>query len=147
MKLLTYIKSNGTKITVNDRPANIEYAKSLGWKLKEEPQKPKPKAKVKSVKMQKNPKPKAKGKGAKIPEKSAPKSKGQGVKMPIPDGTGTMLYKRLIGEIVEGEETPEEVLIQSDNFPDEFVSRNLEEGWFKTKEEAMNAPPDKPKGN
>jgi len=30
--MATWIKPNGNKITVNDNPATVEYAESLGWK-------------------------------------------------------------------------------------------------------------------
>jgi len=77
----------------------------------------------------------------------APKSKGAGVEMEIPAGTGTTLYKRLKGEMIEGEELSEEVIIESDLFPNEMVNKKLSENWFRTKDEAANAPPDKPEGD
>ena len=33
--MLEYVKPNGTTVMINDRPQNIEAAKSLGWKPKE----------------------------------------------------------------------------------------------------------------
>jgi hypothetical protein len=57
------------------------------------------------------------------------------------------LYQRLKGEIVEGDENPpEEVIIESESFPESFVDEAIKSGWFKTEEEAAHAPPDpKPK--
>lgn len=55
-----------------------------------------------------------------------------------------VLYKRPKGEWVEGQEPPDQVIIDSDSFPAELVNDALREGWFKTREEAVDAPPDKP---
>lgn len=126
MKTNTWVKPSGQEITINDRPENIKYAKKLGWKLKEEGQDEKPQ-----------------------PEKQAPapNAKRKGVNIAIPEGTGTTLYKRLKGEIVEGQESPEEIIIESDLFPNELVAKKLQDGWYKTKEKAGEATPDKPKGS
>jgi hypothetical protein len=55
------------------------------------------------------------------------------------------LYKRLEGEIVEGEEPPEEVIIESESFTEKEAKKKIKEGWFATEEEAAEAPADKPK--
>lgn len=125
MKTTTWVKPSGQEITINDRPQNIEYAKKLGWKLKEGEQE----------KVSAAPGDKARGEKPAPAKKPAPGKKGKGVKMAIPRGTGTTLYKRLKGEI------------ESDLFPDELVAKKLQDGWYKTKEEAGDAPPDKPEGN
>lgn len=53
------------------------------------------------------------------------------------------LYKRLEGEIVEGDENPfDEVIINSESFPESTVKGAIKDGWFKTEEEAAHAPPD-----
>lgn len=122
MKMLIYIKISGGEITINDRPESVKFAESQGWKLKE-------------------------GQEAVLntdsdvdPVQEDPPSN----KVELPPGTGTTLYRRLVGEMIEGEEPPAEVLIESDIFPDEFVETKLQDGWFRDKEEAGNAPPDKP---
>ena len=56
-----------------------------------------------------------------------------------------VLYQRLKGEIVEGQPPAgKEVIIESDSFPVELVEDALKDGWYKTKKEAGDAPPDKP---
>jgi len=59
---------------------------------------------------------------------------------------GTLLYKRLEGELVEGDpDPPDEIIIESDFFPPDMVEEALKEGWYKNPTEAGDAPPDKPK--
>lgn len=40
MNKIVWVKPSGQEVTTNDLAANIEAAKALGWKLKEEPKKP-----------------------------------------------------------------------------------------------------------
>ncbi len=40
MSKIVWVKASGQEVTTNDLPANIEAAKALGWKIKEEPKKP-----------------------------------------------------------------------------------------------------------
>ena len=54
----------------------------------------------------------------------------------VENGNGTTLYKRLKGEIVEGQEPQGKVIIESDLFPNELVAKKLQDGWYKTKEDA-----------
>lgn len=65
---------------------------------------------------------------------------------PVKGSKKVTLYKRLEGEIVEGDENPlDEVIIESESFPESAVKNALKDGWFLTEEEAAHAPPDKAK--
>jgi len=66
---------------------------------------------------------------------------------PTPEGEVMLLYKRLKGEWVEGEEPNDEVILESHSFPVDAVRQALKDGWFMTQDEASYAPPDKPEGN
>lgn len=52
------------------------------------------------------------------------------------------LYKRLKGEIIEGQEPPKEVIIESEEFQKSDVEGKIKEGWFLTKKDAGDAPAD-----
>ena len=122
MSLKKWKKPSGMIIEVLDNEANDEAARKVGWVLVEE---------------------ESDLSDSDVDEQESDEQPEQ----PVSSGEGTVLYQRLEGEMVEGEEAPEEVLIQSDLFPPELVEQKLKEGWFKTKEEAGDAPPDKPEGN
>lgn len=63
-----------------------------------------------------------------------------------PDKDKIKLFKRLDGEVVEGDEEPrEDVIIESDQFTEAEAEKKIEEGWFFTEDEAANAPPDERK--
>ena len=57
-----------------------------------------------------------------------------------------VLHKRPKGEWVEGMDRPKTITIESASFPVELLDEALKDGWFKTKDKAMAAPPDKPEG-
>jgi len=48
--MLEYVKQNGTKVMISDRPQNVEAAKSLGWKPYKEQPKPEQKKATKKKK-------------------------------------------------------------------------------------------------
>lgn len=57
----------------------------------------------------------------------------------------TILYQRLKGELVEGQPPAgDEVIIEEEIFAKIEVDQAIECGWYKTKDDAANAPPDKP---
>jgi len=65
---------------------------------------------------------------------------------PIKGSKKVKLYKRLLGELIEGDPNPpNEVIIESESFREEDAPNKIKEGWLATEEEAGNAPPDKPK--
>ena len=62
---------------------------------------------------------------------------------PVKGSKKVKLYKRLEGEIVEGQEPMDEVIIDSESFPESQVEAAIKDGWFETEEKAAHAPPDK----
>ena len=66
---------------------------------------------------------------------------------PVKGSKKVKLYKRLSGELIEGEPPPPDgkVIIESESFREEDAPGKIKEGWFATEEEAAIAPPDKPK--
>ena len=126
---MKWIKPNGIEIELNDSPENIKAAEELGLVRAEQPTEEGDSSNENS------------SLGAaedterdKVPEGNEP-----------PDVEGaTTLYRRLAGEWVVGEDQPKEVIIESDPFPNELVADALTDGWFRTKQEAGDAPPDLP---
>ena len=56
-----------------------------------------------------------------------------------------ILYQRLKGEVVEGQEDDlEEVIIEEEIFAKKDVDQAIEDGWYKFKDDAAHASPDKP---
>lgn len=64
-----------------------------------------------------------------------------------PGEDGTVLYKRIKVELVEGQPPAgDEFIIESDLFPEDLLEEAFKDGWYRTEAEAGNAPPDKPEG-
>lgn len=131
---MKWIKPNGTEIELNDSPENIKAAEELGLVRAEQPTEEDDSSLDAPGDMMDESGEKDKDKVSE--EEEQPDVEG-----------GTYLYRRLPGEMVEGEEAPGEVILESELFPNELVDQKLSEGWYRTKEDAGNAPPDQPKGN
>lgn len=61
---------------------------------------------------------------------------------PVKVGKKITLYKRLKGEIIEGQDLPKEVIIESEEVQKSDVERKIKEGWFLSKKDAGEAPAD-----
>jgi len=62
---------------------------------------------------------------------------------PVKGSKKVTLFKRLEGELIEGDENPfDEVIIESEKFPESAVDGALKDGWFLTGEDAAHAPAD-----
>lgn len=62
---------------------------------------------------------------------------------PGPKPKEATLYKRPKGEVVEGQEPPKEIMVGFQKFIGAAVIEEaLKDGWFKTRDEAADAPPD-----
>ena len=62
---------------------------------------------------------------------------------PIEGTKKVVLYRRLKGEIMEGQPRPPKVIVEREPFPEELAKLAIEDGWFLTEEEAVDAPADK----